>query len=99
MTTITFERSGGFMGRTVNLTLDLDSLPSDQAATLRGLLDQSAFFQRKDAPAKPAMPDGFAYTITVAEGTQTRTIHTSDTAIDETLQPLIDELSRRLRAR
>ncbi len=99
MTTITFERSGGFMGRTVSITIDLDSLPSDQAETLRGLIEQSAFFKREDAPPTSAVPDGFSYTITVAEETRTRTIHTADMAIDPDLQPLIDELSRRMRTR
>jgi len=41
---ILFEQTGGFMGRTVDLNLDLKDLPEDQAETLRQLLEQANFF-------------------------------------------------------
>lgn len=38
MMRIVFERTGEFMGRKVNLTLDLTTLPPDQAVTLERLI-------------------------------------------------------------
>lgn len=97
MTTILFERTGGFMGRKVSLTLDLDSLPSDQAETLRGLLDNADFFSLTDSPANPPVPDAFLYTITVTTNMVTHTIRASDTALTDSLRPLVEELARRAR--
>ncbi len=97
MTTILFERTGGFMGRKVSLTLDLDSLPSDQAETLRGLLDNADFFSLTDSPATPPVPDAFLYTITVTTNMVTHTIRASDTALTDSLRPLVEELARRAR--
>jgi hypothetical protein len=97
MTAILFERTGGFMGRKVSLTLDLDSLPSDQAETLRGLLDNADFFSLTEDPAHPPVPDAFVYTLTVTTTLVTHTIRTSDTAMSESLRPLVEELARRAR--
>ncbi len=41
---IIYERSGGIMGSSSSLTIDLDELPIDQAETLRRLLDEFTFF-------------------------------------------------------
>lgn len=98
MTTIQFERTGGFMGRKVALTFDLDSLPPDQAVTLRGLLDNADFFSlTENPPAAPPVPDEFTYTLTVTTRTVTHTVHTSDTAMTDALHALVEELTRRAR--
>jgi hypothetical protein len=96
MTIIHFERTGGFVARKTTLTLDLDSLPSDQAETLRGLLDQADFFSLTDSPAQP-VPDEFHYTITVTTKMVEHTVHTSDTSANETLRSLVNNLSQRTR--
>jgi hypothetical protein len=96
MTTILFERTGGFMGRKVSTILDLDSLPPDQAETIRGLLETCDFFSLADS-ANPPVPDEFIYTITVSTATVTHTIQTSDTGMDESLRPLVEELGRQAR--
>jgi hypothetical protein len=94
---IIFERSGGFMGLKSSLTIDLDDLPLDQAATLRGLLDEAHFFTLTENPPIRPNPDGFQYTITVESETAKHTIHTSDTSAPEELRPLLQELSQRAR--
>ena len=99
MTTILYERTGGFMGRKVSLTLDLDFLPSDQAETLRGLLDTADFFSLTENPANPPVPDEFIYTLTVNTTLVTHTVRTSDTAMSETLRPLVEELAKQARDR
>jgi len=94
MTAILFERTGGFAGRKISLSLDLDSLPSDQAGTLRGLLETCDFFSQPVSPSAPSVPDEFVYFITVATDTVEHTIQTSDTAMEESLRPLVEELAR-----
>ena len=98
MTTILFERTGGFMGRKVSLTLDLDSLLPDQAETLRGLLETCDFFSLTDS-AQPPVPDEFLYRITVNTATVEHTVQTSDTGMEEALRPLVEELAKRAKAR
>jgi hypothetical protein len=97
MTKIEFERSGGFMGRTVSLSLDLDELPPPQAQTLRLLIDNADFFNLPaDSPAPP-VPDSFSYTITVTDGSRRHTVRTGDASAPEKLRPLLTDLSARAR--
>lgn len=97
MIRITFERSGGFMGRTTRLILDVDTLPADQAETLRRLLDEVDFLSLpENTVARPA-PDEFNYTITVEMDTMKHSVHTSDTSAPESLRPLLGELNQRAR--
>jgi hypothetical protein len=94
MTTIHFERTGGFMGRKVSLTLDLDSLPPDQAETMRGLLETCDFFSLTDSD-KPPVPDEYSYRLTVTTATVEHIVQTSDTGMDSNLRPLVEELAKR----
>ncbi len=99
MTKIEFERTGGFMGRKVSLTLNLDDLPADQAQTLKLLLDEADFFNLPASPEKPPAPDAFSYTITVTTDKRKHTVQTSDTTAPDKLRPLLTDLSARARAR
>ena len=99
MTKIEFERTGGFMGRKVSLSLNLDELPADQVQTLKLLLDKADFFNLRDTPTKPPVPDSFIYTITVTTAKRTHTVRMSEQAVPEQLRPLITDLSARARAR
>ncbi len=99
MTRITFERSGGFMGRTTRLTLDLNDLPADQAETLRACLDEANFLTLPENLVTRPMPDEFNYTITVEMDTMKHTVRTSDTSAPESLRPLLRELAERARPR
>ena len=81
------------MGRKMSLALDLDSLPPPQAETLRGLLETCNFFSLP-ASSAPPVPDEFFYRITVATETIEHTIEISDTGMDESLRPLVEELGR-----
>jgi hypothetical protein len=99
MTRIEFERTGGFMGRKVSLSINLDELPPDQAQIIGLLLDESDFFNLPENTVKTGMPDSFLYTITVTKEKQKRVIHTSETTAPEKLRPLILDLSSRARAR
>ena len=92
MMQIVFERTGGFMGRKVSLSLNLDELPADQSETLRRLVDESDFFDLKVLQKKTSPLDEFHYTITVTTKTIQHTIRTSDSTMPESLSPLLKEL-------
>lgn len=94
MKRITFERTGGFMGRKISLALDLDELPTEQAQTLDRLLDEADFFNLADDLLARPMPDEFTYTITVEAETQSHTMRLSDTTAPDSLRPLLEDLSR-----
>jgi len=89
---IVFERTGGFMGRKVNLSLDLAELPPDQAVTLKRLVNESNFFKLKEIPPTSPAPDGFIYSITVETENNQRTIKVSEINLPQALRPLIDNL-------
>jgi len=94
---IQFEQTGGFMGRTVNLDLDLDELPADEAGQIRQLIEEADFINlHEDLSVRP-MPDAYSYRITVDTGTLTHTVRVGDPDTPDSLRPLIQELSRRAR--
>jgi hypothetical protein len=94
---IIFKRTGGLMGISSSLIIDLDQLPLDQAVTLRRLLDETHFFTLPEHPPTHPAADGFQYTITVETETAAHTVHTSDTSAPDELHPLINELFQRTR--
>jgi hypothetical protein len=94
---ILFEKSGGLMGRTTSLTLDLNELPPDQAATLNRLIDEADFLHLEENLVTRAIPDEFNYTITVVTDKVQHTVRASDSSTPESLRPLIQELTTRAR--
>jgi hypothetical protein len=94
---IQFERSGGFMGRTVNLAVDLDDLPAGEAEALRRLVEQADFSGLNKDLAPTQARDDFQYRITVETEKGEHTVRVSDASAPESLRPLLEELSRRAR--
>jgi len=92
MTRITFQRTGGFMGRKVSAELELEDLPEDQAEILEKLLAESDFFSLPDDLITNQIPDGFTYTITASKEEIYKTIMVSDTTTSDSLRPLINVL-------
>lgn len=97
MTKILFERTGGFMGRKVSVTIDLDDLPEEQAEALGELLDEADFFELPDDLTKPAIPDAFTYNITVFSDDEQHSVRVSDATAPDDLRPLLEELSNQAR--
>lgn len=97
MTKIYYERTGGFMGRKVSVTIDLDDLPKEQAELLDDLLDEADFFEIPADLTKPTMPDSFTYNITVSSDERQHSVRVSDTTAPDDLRPLLEELSRQAR--
>jgi hypothetical protein len=89
---IYFERSGGFAGFPISTTVDIHSLPPDEAHKIQGMIDNANFFDLKNS-TQPDAADYFEYKITVQteEGTQ-NTIETNDIKMPSELRPLINYL-------
>ena len=68
MTTITFKRSGGFVGKGMRFQLKLDELPSNDARALIRLIEQAEFFNLPENLIVKFNPDEYQYTITVDAG-------------------------------
>ncbi|HEY6074580.1 MAG TPA: protealysin inhibitor emfourin [Anaerolineales bacterium] len=95
---IVFEQTGGFMGRTVNLTVDLSDLPAAQADQLRSLLQEAHFIELDKDLAPLPVRDDYSYRITVETESAEHTIRVSDASAPSDLRPLIQELSRLARS-
>lgn len=92
MMQITFERTGGLMGRQISITLNLDEMPADQSSTLKQLVDESDFFALDDSLPKNSRPDGFQYTITINTPTIQHTVMVTDSSVPDELRSLLNEL-------
>lgn len=92
MTKITFERSGGLLGQTINTALDLDGVPSSESQHLLRLIQEADFFRIPENLVARLTADEFLYTITVQAGVTRHRVRVSDTSMPEALRPLINEL-------
>jgi hypothetical protein len=89
---ISFERSGGFAGISLNTTVDTANLPPTDAAQLRQLVEVADFFHLPARMASPAQPDRFQYQLTVEDGDRHHTAILDESAVPGTLRPLLDWL-------
>jgi hypothetical protein len=88
--TVHFKRSGGILGRTISATLS-EPLPDD----VRRHVEAARFFDLpKGSSDSRRGADRFQYAITVSEGGREHTVVVTDGNIPESLQPLIDDLTR-----
>ena len=99
---IYFERSGGFVGRTVSTEVDTNQIPLELALSLLTKVEDASFF---DLPEMPGLSledysgaDQLCYKVTVEVAGVQHTVETSDTNAPEQLQPLLRELSQLARA-
>jgi hypothetical protein len=93
MATITFKRSGGFVGRGMKFELDLNKLPIHDARHITQLIEQAGFFNIPENLIEKFNPDVYQYTITVDAGVLVHTVRTNDITMPASLRPLVDELS------
>jgi hypothetical protein len=94
---ISFERTGGFAGMRMAITVDLDSLPGPEAATLRKMVTDADFFNLAEIRTGQAIPDGFQYALTIEGDGKHRTIQVAEASIPDELRPLLNDLSLRAR--
>jgi len=93
MTTITFKRSGGFIGKGMRYELNLNQLPHNDAHSFIRLIQQAGFFNIPENLIVKFNPDEYQYTITVDAGIICHTVRTNDTTMPAALRPLVEELS------
>ena len=93
MTTISFKRAGGFVGKGIRIQLALDQLPSEDSSALLRLIEQAEFFNIPENLIVKFNPDEYQYTITVDAGVICHTVRTNDTTMPASLRPLVEELS------
>ena len=89
---ITLERRGGFTGISHIIKVDTATLPPEQAAQVRHLVETANFFRLPPAASMPAQPDRFEYEVTVQEGAQTHTVTFGEVTAPASLQPLVSWL-------
>jgi len=93
MTTISFKRSGGFIGQGIRVRVELAQLPADEARRLAHLIEQAQFFHLPENFIIKFNPEEFQYTITVETNTACHTVRANDSTLPASLRPLVDELS------
>jgi hypothetical protein len=93
MATITFKRSGGFIGEGMKYELNLNHLPINDAKKFIRLIEKAEFFSLPENLITKFMPDEYQYTLTVDVEITSHTVWTNDTTMPESLRPLVDELS------
>jgi hypothetical protein len=93
MTTITFKRSGGFIGTGMRFQLDLNQLSVQEARSLARLIEQAEFFNLPENLIVKFNPDEYQYTISVDMGNWNHTVRTNDSTMPASLRPLVDQLS------
>jgi hypothetical protein len=89
---VLFERSGGFAGIPLTLTIDLANLSPDEATQLNRLIEQADFFNLPTTISSAAKPDRFQYRVTIEGGDRHHTVSVGETAAPDTLKPLLNWL-------
>lgn len=91
---VDFERTGGFAGLRLSVTVDSQTLPAEEAFHLEENLANAQFF---DLPAKMISSQGgadrYQYRITVQEQERIHTVELSESAVSEACQSLIRQLT------
>lgn len=91
---IYFERTGGFMGRSVTSLVDTSALPEQEAQSLKTLIAEAGFFELPPVLKSPAKgADQFQYKLVVEGGNRQHIVETTDMAAPESLRPLLNELT------
>src|SRR2546430_8943278 len=96
---IYFERSGGFTGIPISMTIDIASLPSEEARIIQNLIEDSHFFELPTTPNKTSRAgaaDYFQYQITIEDSTRKHTVKSDDISIDPKLKLLVNLLVKNL---
>lgn len=90
---IEFVRTGGFAGLRMATTIDIDSLPPEDAQEIQDALEEAHFFSLPPELNDVSRGvDRFQYEITVDDGDQKHTVQGGETALPEHLQPLVQKL-------
>jgi len=97
---IKFERTGGFAGIRLAADFELGDLPDEQSRTLTALLDDMDFNKLPEQlGSMTAIADGFVYAVTVETQEWKHTVTTGESSSQESLESLINLLTKIARER
>ncbi len=94
---IHFERSGGFGGLQLSVVIEADTLPDEELRELKRLISEADFFNLPAEMRDTTAADQFVYKLTVEDAGRSHTVQADETAAPETLQHLLDWLTRAAR--
>lgn len=95
---ISFERSGGFAGITMKMTVDEKDLAPDEAQRIRQLVEEADVFNLpKKIVARSPRPDRFQYELSLEESGLKHTVTMSEEVLPEKIRPLIEWLVEKSR--
>lgn len=89
---IAFERSGGFAGMLMSVSIDTTKLAPTEANQVRSLVEEAKFFQLPEAIANASQPDRFQYHLTIAEKKRQHSVVVGESSLPGSLKPLVDWL-------
>lgn len=90
---IEFQRSGGFAGLRLSAAVDTDRLPADEANELARIVDAAGFFGLPATLKSTQGADQFTYRLTIEAGDRRHTVEVSESAVPDSLRPLIQRLA------
>lgn len=93
MTTISYKRTGGAIGKEIAVDFNLAEMPANISQRLQNLITESNFFANPVVNEALSRPDEFEYTVTIDAGNSMHTVRTTDTSMPESLRPLIEDLT------
>lgn len=97
---IYFQRVGGFAGMRLSTTLEDNDLDEEEFQVLKAEIEQASFF---DLPARfqstVGEVDRFEYHITIEWDQQLHSITVNESAMPDSLRPLVEHLDRLRRRR
>ena len=87
---IQLKRTGGFTGIPLNVAIDTNQYEEDEKNALSALVDAAHFFSLPEIiPSTSPGADRFEYRITVETSGKSHTVEVGESAVPDSLQPLI----------
>jgi hypothetical protein len=97
---IEFERSGGFAGMRLSVTVDTNTLDAEEAQEMQNLIDEASFFDLPEELECENEADNFTYQVTVEQSEEIRhTVRMKESAAPDELMPLLQRLNLMARTR
>lgn len=94
---VSLERTGGFAGIPMTITVDAETLSPEQVTQLQQLIDHSNFFHLPQEILGTAQPDRFQYQITIENHRERHEVMVDESAMPPSLRPLLDWLMQTMR--
>jgi emfourin len=89
---IDLTRTGGFGGLRLHGSVDVGTLPPEQAAALTDLVDGVDFAALEGQPVQKAWPDEFRYDLTIIRGDRHHHLIMGDRSVPPELRALLSRL-------